>query len=140
MTQIQCDRKNLRKECYLNKKRGSNGKFKEDIPEGILLDKLPKFLDIQVKLPELGETAALVEMRRMCPGKAASLEEIEEACRETRFHTPFWQGRTTDTDIPERTLEPAEVEVINKKYLELKAAFDSDGTRAGLGQDSGRTF
>ena len=59
MTQNQCDRNNLRKECYLKRKRGNNGKFKEDMPEGILLEKWPKFLDLQVKLPEPGETDTL---------------------------------------------------------------------------------
>ena len=38
------------------------------------------------------------------------------------------------TDIPERVLSPAEVDVINKKYLELKAAFDAkrQSQEAGL--------
>ena len=90
-----------------------------------MLSRWPKFLDLQVKLPDPGETAALVEMRWMCPGKAATLEEIDEICRETPFHTSFWKGRTAQTDIPERILSPAEVDVINRKYLELKAPFDT---------------
>ena len=57
----------------------------------------------------------------MCPGKAATLEEIDEICRETPFHTPFWKGKTAQTDVPERILAPAEVEVINNTYLELNA-------------------
>ena len=51
------------------------------------------------------------------------MEDIEEACRETPFRTPFWKGNTSHTDIPERVLSPAEVDVINRKYLELNAAF-----------------
>ena len=85
--------------------------------EGSLVEK--------VKLPDPGESAALVEMRTMCPGKPATLEDIEEACRETPFRTPFWKDNTSQTDIPERLLSPAEVDVINKKYLELEAAFDA---------------
>ena len=78
-----------------------------------------------MKLPDPGESAALVEMRTMCPGKPATLEDIEEACRETPFRTPFWKGNTSHTDIPERVLAPAEVEVISRKYMEPKAAFDA---------------
>ena len=104
--------------CFLKKKRGSDNKFKEDMPEGMLIEKWPKFLDLQAKLPEPGETAALVEMRKMCLGKPATFEELEETCRETPFHTPFWKGKmATQTDIPERVLLPAEVEVISNKYL-----------------------
>ena len=79
--------------------------------------KWPKLLDLQEKLPDLGESAALVEMRRMCPGKQATLEEIEEACRATPFLTPFWKGRAVQTDIPECALSLAEVDVINRKYM-----------------------
>ena len=77
--------------------------------------------DMQCRGPRPVSTCA----SRVSNSPAATLEEIEEACRETPFHTPLWKGRTPDTDIPERTLEPAEVDVINKKYLELKAAFDA---------------
>ena len=114
-----------RKECYLKKKRGTDAKFKEDMSEHMVLQKWPKFLVLQVQLPDPGESAALVEMRTMCPGKPATLEDIEEACRETPFRTPFWKGNTSHTDIPERVLAPAEVEVINRKYMEPKAAFDA---------------
>ena len=133
-TQDQRDRKALRKECYLKKKRGMDAKFKEDMPEGALLGKWPKFLDLQVSLPDPGETAALVEMRNMCPGKSATLEKIEEACQETRFRTPFWKGKTSDTDMPGRILSPAEVDVINKKYLELQAAFDAKRQSQAAGE------
>ena len=64
-----------------------------------------------------------MEMRKMCPGQPATLQEIEEACRETHFRTPYWKGKTGDTDIPDRVLSPVEVDVINRKYLELNAAF-----------------
>ena len=67
--QDQRDRKALRKECYLKKKRGTDAKFKEDMPEGMLLVKWPKFFNLQMKLPDPGEPVALVEMRKMCPGK-----------------------------------------------------------------------
>ena len=90
-----------------------------------MLSRWPKFLDLQVKLPDPGEIAALMEMRKMCPGKPATLEEIKEISQETPFQTPFWKGNTTDTNIPERPLSPAEVDVINRKYLELKATFDA---------------
>jgi hypothetical protein len=120
----------LRKECYLKKKGGYDGKYTEDMSEDMLLEKWSKLLDLQVELLNPGETAALVEMRKMCPGKPAILEEIEEACRETSFRTPFWKGRM---DMPERILLPAEVDVINRKYLELKAAFDAKGqSRDGI--------
>ena len=69
-----------------------DNKYKKDLDEqgkGGTLEKWPKLLDLQVKLPGPGESAALVEMRKMCPGAAAPLEEIEEACRATAFHTPF---------------------------------------------------
>ena len=82
-------------------------------------------MDLQVKLPDPGETAALVEMRMMCLGKLATLEEIEEISRGTPFHAPFWKGMTAQTDIPERVLSPEEVDVINRKYLELNAEFDA---------------
>ena len=103
--------------CFLKKKRGSDNKFKEDMPEAMLVEKWPKLLDVQVKLSDPGETAALAEMLRMCPGETATLEDIEKACRETPFRTPFWKGRTIQTDIPERFLTPAEVQVINNTYM-----------------------
>ena len=40
------------------------------------LGKWPKFVDLRVELPDLGEPAALVEMRTMCPGRAATLQEV----------------------------------------------------------------
>ena len=95
-----------RKECYLKKKRGNDAKFKEDMSDHMVLQKWPKFLELQVKLPDPGEPAALVEMRTMCPGKPATLEEISEICKETPFRTPFWEGRTVQTDVPERVLAP----------------------------------
>ena len=61
----------------------------------------------------------------MCPGEPKSLEEIKEMCQREAFHTPFWKGSTTDTNIPERPLSPVEVDVINTTYLELKATFDA---------------
>ena len=69
----------------------------------------------------------------MCLGQPATLEEIDAACKETPFHTPFWKGKSSATDIPERVLSPAEVDVINSTYLELKAAFDAKRQ----GQDAG---
>ena len=110
-----------------------DSKFKEDMPAGMLLEKWPKFLDLQVTLPSPGELVALAEMQRMSPGKPATLEDIEEACRETPFRTPFWKGNTSRTDIPERVLAPAEVEVINRKYMELKAAFKCQEAQPGSG-------
>ena len=62
------------------------------------------------------------------------MEDIEEACRETPFRTPFWKGNTSHTDIPERVLSPAEVDVINKKFLELKAAFDAKRPSQAAGE------
>ena len=94
------------KNVMLKKKRGNDCKFKDDMPEGMVLDRWPKFLDLQVKLPDPGEPAALVDMKTMCPGKAATLQEIEGACRETHFRTPYWKGKTGDTDIPDRVLLP----------------------------------
>ena len=123
MTKDQRTRANLRGECYLKKKRRNDGKFKEDLPNDLVLEKWLKFLDLQAKLPNPGETAALAEMRKMCPGQLATLQEIEEIHREMHFRTPYWKGKAADTDIPERVLTPAEVDVINCKYLELNAAF-----------------
>ena len=105
-------RRNLRKECYTGRWRNTPAKY---IPKDKLVDeKWPEFLDLQVKLPEPGEAVALVEMRKMCPGKAATLADIEEASRETHFRTPHWKGETTDKDIPERVRSRAEVDVINR--------------------------
>ena len=80
-TTEQNERGVLRKECFLKKKRGIDRKFKEDMSEGMLLEKWPKFLDLQVKLPNPGETAALAEMRKMCPGQPATLQDIEDIHR-----------------------------------------------------------
>ena len=88
----------------LYKGRSKDSKYKDEIKELGLLSRWPKFLDLQVKLPDPVEAAALVEMRKMCPGKPATLEEIKEISRETPFQTPFWKGNTTDTNIPERSL------------------------------------
>ena len=115
----------LRKECLLKKKRGMDRKFKEDMLEGMLLTKWPKFFALEVKLSSFGTNAELQEMKKMCPGEPKSLEKIKKMCQREAFHTPFWKGSTTDTDIPERPLSPAEVDVINRKYLELKATFDA---------------
>ena len=43
------------------------------------------------------------------------------------FSTSYWQGKIAGTDIPERVLSPAEVYVINDKYLKLHAAFHARG-------------
>jgi hypothetical protein len=39
------------------------------------------------------------------------------------FYTPWWSGRTAATDIPPRELAPQEIDVINRRYIELRAAF-----------------
>ena len=120
-----------RNECYTGKSKDS--KYTSSIKEPGLIDRWPKFLHLQVKLPDPGVSAALFEMRRMCPGEPASSDEIEKLCKETPFHTPLWQGRTPQTNIPERILAPAEVEVINNTYLELNTAFmvKREGQAAG---------
>ena len=123
MTKDQRTRANLRGECYLKKKRSNDGKFKGDLPNDLVLEKWLKFLDLQAKLPNPGETAALAEMRKMCPGQPATLQEIEEIRWETHFRTPYWKGKAADTDIPERVLSLAEVDVISCKYLELDVGF-----------------
>ena len=110
-------RSKWRTELY--KAKSHDSKYKDKLKEPGLLSRWPEFLDLQVKLPEPPESVALEEMRKMCPGKPATLEEIEEISKETPFYRPFWKGRTTDTDIPARRLESAEVDVINRKYLEL---------------------
>ena len=96
----QVNRTQLRCECYSGKTKRS--KYNDAVKEPGLLSRWPKFLGLQVKLPDPGETAALVEMRKMCPGQPATLEEIEAA-----FRTPFWKGKSSATDIPERVLSPA---------------------------------
>ena len=65
-TSDQKNRTKSRKELYTGKDKHS--KYKVPIKEAGLLSKWPKFLDLQVKLPDPGEAAALVEMRTMCPG------------------------------------------------------------------------
>ena len=127
----QMNRVQWRTELFKGKSKDS--KYTCPIKEPGLLSRWTKFLGLQVKLPDPGETAALVEMRKMCPGQPATLEEIEAACKETPFRTPFWKGKSSATDIPERVLSPAEVDVINRTYLELKAAFDAKRQ----GQDAG---
>jgi len=122
-TNDQCNRIKWRTELY--KAKSKDSKYKDDIKEPGLLSRWPKFLDLEMEMASAGETVALGEIRKMCPGKPATLEEIEEISKETPFYTPFWKGQTTDTDIPARPLEPAEVDVINRKYLALKAAFDA---------------
>ena len=112
MTKDQRTRANLRGECYLKKKRSNGGRFKEGLSNDLVLEKWLKFLDLQAKLPNPGETAALAEMRKMCPGQLATLQEIEEIRRETHFRTLYWKGKTNDTDIPDRVLSPVEVDVI----------------------------
>ena len=79
MTNDNANRTKWRTELYKAKSHGS--KYKEDIKEPGLLSRWPKFLDLQTKLPDPGEVAALLEMRSMCLGKDASKEEIGEACR-----------------------------------------------------------
>ena len=116
----QRNRERRREELYKAKSQHSN--YKEDIKEKDLLARWPKFLDLQVKLPDPGEAATLVEMRKMRPGKAASKEDIEGVCWERLFRTPKWLGRRAGTDIPGRVLSPAEVHGINDKYLKLNAA------------------
>lgn len=88
-----------------------------------MLKRWPKFLDLHTELPDTGEVAALLEMRATCPGKDAAKEEIGQGCRERSFRTPYWQGKTARTDIPERVLSPAEADMINDKYLEFNSAF-----------------
>ena len=87
MSTDQQNRRHWRTELYKAKSQAS--KYNDEIKEPGLLSRWPKFLDLQVKLPDPGGTVALVEMRRMCPGKPATLEEIEEVCSETCFRTPF---------------------------------------------------
>ena len=87
MSTDQQNRRQWRTELYKAKSQAS--KYNDEIKEPGLLSRWPKFLDLQVKLPDPGETAALMEMRKMCPGKPATLEEIKEISRETPFQTPF---------------------------------------------------
>ena len=102
MTQNSRDRKNLRKELYLKKKRGSDGKFKEDMPEGILLEKWPKFLDLQVKLPEPGETDTLHSGKagRLIPISLSAPSSHTRAC-------PAFHCRASP--LPRPSLPPARV-------------------------------
>ena len=94
-TGAQKARARWRTELYKGKLRDSrDNKYKNEIKEPGLLRRWPMFLDLQVKLPDPGEAAALVEMRKMCPGKAATLEEIKVSCRQADFRTPYWKGKT----------------------------------------------
>ena len=66
MNSDQSKRTRLRKELLTGKSEDS--KYKREIKELGLLSRWPKFLGLQVKLPDPGETAALMEMRKMRPG------------------------------------------------------------------------
>ena len=110
-----------RTELYTGKTKDS--KYNEPVKEAGLLTRWPKFLKLQCALPDPGGTAALLEMRQMCPGKPITLEEIAAMCLDTPYRTPFWKGQTAKTDIAARDLSPAEVEVINDTYLMLNTAF-----------------
>ena len=85
---------------------------------GNLLTRWQIFLDLLANLADPGETAALREIRLMCPGKDATLEEVKEACHEKQFHTTYWRGITPDTDILERVLCPGVVYLIFDWYLQ----------------------
>ena len=123
----------LRLECFLKKKRGVAGEYVHDLSEEILLGKWKEFLVMQIKVAASRdvdhktagkeESAVLIDMRAMCPATAASFEDIERACQDTPFYTPMWKGRTPAMTIPPRELAPVEVDVINRTYLELHAAF-----------------
>ena len=81
-----------RSELYKGKSK--DNKYTQTIKEPGLLSRWPKFLDLQMKLPIPGVSVALREMESMCPGKAATLEEIKVSCREAEFRTPYWKGKT----------------------------------------------
>ena len=53
------------------------------------------------------------------------LEATKAAGLNFYLNLNFWKSKITDTGIPSCLLEPAEVDVINRKYLGLKVAFDA---------------
>ena len=121
---LEIDEKNrARWRTELYKAKSHHSSYKEELKEKDLLKRWPMFLDLQTKRKGHGAQQALREMQSMRPGKDATEEEVGEVSREMSFRTPCWQGKTAGTDIPERVLSPAEVYVINCKYLELNAAF-----------------
>ena len=111
----------LRKECYLKTTRGPDWKFEKDMPEALLLKKWPKFLRLEMKLPKPTAAEVLANLRLMCPCAPATHEGIAAIVeQEGPFKTPEWIGRLKETSIPSPDLSIAEVEVINKVYLDLK--------------------
>ncbi len=127
----------VRTECYLKRKRGNTNKFEEAMPDDMLLqEKWPKFLRMLPGALPGGTAQALPEIRKMCPGKPMTLEEVQEECsnREAQFTTPFVRGRDKNTpDLPARPLPAAEVFAINQQYLQLKVSFEAERR----GQDAG---
>ena len=122
-------RTKLRNELY--KSKSEHTRYKESIKEPGLLERWPKFLQLQFDLPTPTKSEALAQMAAMCPGKPASLEEIADIIEQTPYKTPGWKGTKESTDIEPRILSPEEVYVINKKYLELQTAFMAE--RKGQG-------
>jgi len=111
----------LRKECDLKKTAGTSGKFKKDMPEYLLFKTWPKFLRLEMKLPKPTAAEVLANLRLMCPCGPATHEEIAAIVEQHGpFKTPDWVGPSNGNSIPSRDLSIAEVEVINKVYLDLK--------------------
>ena len=135
----QTERKNanqLRKELYTAKDHSS--KSREDLKEPGLLSRWPKFLQLEMKLPKPSPTEVLANMRLMCPCEPVTNEEIAAIIEEKGpFKTPEWQDQSETTRIPPRVLSIAEVEVINKVYLDLKDELRKKRQEQTVGQALG---
>ena len=91
------------------------------MPEDLLLKKWPKFLRLEMRLPKPTAAEVLANQRLMCPCEPATHEEIAAIVeQEGPFKTPEWNGPSNEHRIPSRDLSIAEVEVINKVFLDLE--------------------
>ena len=87
----------------------------------MLLKKWPKFLRLEMRLPKPTAAEVLANLRLMCPCEPATHEEIAAIMeQEGAFKTSKWIGRSKEITIPSPDISIAEVEVINKVYLDLK--------------------
>ena len=114
-------RTKLRNELY--KGKSEHSAYKDPIKELGLLERWPKFLQLQYDLPTPTKSEALAQMLATCPGKRTSLEEIADIIQDTPYETPAYKGTKESTHIKPRPLSKEEVYVINNKYLELQAEF-----------------
>ena len=132
----------LRKECYLTKSRGIDWKLNKDMSEALLVKKWPKFLQLEMELPKPTAAEVLANLRLMCPCAPATHEGIAAIVeQEGPFKTPEWIGPSNSHSMPSRDLSIAEVDVINKVYLDLKKYLAAwSRKRHGMGEARGKPW